>query len=124
MAKKKAVRGEFNMSAEIRALLKETPSMSSRDVFEELQKRFPGQTINRNSCNVAFSHARRKMGLRPGRSRSVKVRRPGAKAVAAPRGGEAVDFTLLKAARKFMAEAGSAQAAINALQQLEALQIG
>lgn len=123
MAKKKAARGEFNMSEEIRNLLRENSGLTSRQVFEELQKRFPGQSINRNSCNVAFSHARRKLGIRPGARRSVRRRRPGAKA-AAVNMGKAVNIDLLKAARKFMAEAGSASAAISAIQQLESLQIG
>lgn len=125
MAKKKAARGEFNMSAEIRALLQENPKQTSREVFEQLQAKFPGQEVNRNSCNVAFSHARRRLGIRQGAKRTVKLRRPGAQATTASASvaGEAINFGLLKAARKFMAEAGSSSAAISAIQQLEALQI-
>lgn len=124
MAKKKAARGEFNMSQEIRAILQENAKLSSREVFEQLQARFPDQAINRNSCNVAFSHARRRLGIRGGSKRAVKVQRPSSTVrVAASASGETVNFGLLKAARKFLAEAGSASTAISAIQQLESLQI-
>ena len=121
MAKKKASRGEFNMSAEIRSLLQGNANLSSREVYEQLQQKFPNNKVNRNSCNVAFSQARRKLGIRPGARRQVRRRRPGMRAM---KQGNAVNLTLLKAARKFMGEAGSSQAAISAIQQLESLQIG
>ncbi|WP_437187409.1 hypothetical protein SH668x_000802 [Planctomicrobium sp. SH668] len=124
MAKKKSVRGDFNMSSEIRNLLQENPKQTSRQVFEQLQARFPDQKVNRNSCNVAFSHARRRLGIRPDAKKAVKLPRPGARFEGvATITGAAVNFELLKAARRFLEEAGSSDAAISAIQQLEALQL-
>lgn len=134
MAKKKAARGDFNMSEEIRNILKENPSFSSNEVYAKLQENFPGQTINRGSCNVAYSHARAKLGLRGDKKKAVKIRRPGRKAASAPAtkaasttsasvSREEVNFTLLKSAQAFLMEAGSAEAAISAIQQIDALQI-
>jgi len=126
MAKKKSAKGDFNMSQEIRNLLEENPKLSSREVLEQLQTRFPEQAINKNSCNVAFSHARRRLGIRGGSKRSVKMKRPAAARaarVATAASAESVNITLLKAARKFLAEAGSSSAAISAIQQVEALQL-
>ncbi|HWL07238.1 MAG TPA: hypothetical protein VNQ76_02380 [Planctomicrobium sp.] len=130
MAKKKAARGEFNMSAEIRNLLQDKPALSSREVFEALKAQFPDQEINRNSCNVAFSHARRKLGIKGGARKSVRRRRPGAaaapaatpKASVAAAGGP-LNLDLLQAARALLTKAGSADAAVQAIKQLQALQI-
>jgi len=123
MAKKKAARGGFNMSEEIRALLQENPGLNSREVFEALQAKFPNQTLNRNSCNVAFSHARRRLGIGGKRgAAAVRRRRPSA-VVASSGNGDSVDFALLKAARELLSQAGSADAAVAAIQQLQALQL-
>jgi len=123
MAKKKSARGEFNMSQEIRTLLEADPKQSSRDIFEQLKAKFPDRTINQNSCNVAFSHARRRLGIRGGgKKRAVKVQRPSAQ-VATTSSSEGVNIGLLKLARKFLSEAGSSSAAISAIQQVEALQL-
>jgi len=124
MAKKKAVRGEFNMSAEIRKLLEETPTLSSREIFEKLQELFPGQSVNRNSCNVAFSHARRKLGIKGSSRRVVRHRRPSAAktTVASSKDGD-LNLGLLQAARELLTKAGSAEAAVQAIKQLQSLQI-
>ena len=121
MAKKRASRGDFNMSEEVRNLLRENKDLNSTQVYDTLSERFPGRDINRNSCNVAFSQARRKLGIRSSRRKSVRKRRPGAVRQAAPT--QALDFNLLKAARKFMAEAGSASVAISAINQVDSLQV-
>lgn len=126
MAKKKSGRSEtFNMAEEIRNLLKADPSLGSRQVFETLVEKFPGESVNRNSCNVAFSHARRKLGIRPKGRGAKSVRKPGrGRPVGAVKSAEALNLNLLKAASRFLAEAGSAQQAILAIQQVSALQIG
>jgi hypothetical protein len=67
MAKRES--SEFNMAEEIRALLKENKKLTGREVFNALKEKFPKQPINQNSCTVAFSNARKSMGLR-------SVRRP------------------------------------------------
>jgi len=112
------------MSQEIRNLLEENPKQTSREILEQLQARHPGQTINKNSCNVAFSHARRRLGIRGESKRSVKMKRPTTRVARTTSAStESVDITLLKAARKFLADAGSSAAAISAIQQVEALQL-
>ncbi|WP_437191812.1 hypothetical protein [Planctomicrobium sp. SH527] len=120
MAKKKAARGDFNMSEEIRNLLKNDASLSSREVFEALGQQFPGQEINRNSCNVAFSHARRKLGIKGGGNRAVRRRRP---SVSAAVSGGSLNLGTLQAARELLSQAGSAEAAVQAIEQLQALQL-
>lgn len=123
MAKKKSARDDdFNMAEEIRKLLTADPSMGSRKVFETLVETFPGRSINRNSCNVAFSHARRKLGIKPKGRGAKAVRRPGRSGGITASTG-VVDLALLKSASKFLAEAGSSQNAINAIQQVAALQV-
>lgn len=120
MAKKKAARGDFNMSEEIRNLLKNDASMSSREVFEALVRDFPGQEINRNSCNVAFSHARRKLGIKGSGNRAVRHRRP---SVAVSSSVGSLNLGILQAARELLSQAGSPEAAVQAIQDLQALQL-
>lgn len=124
MAKKKAARGEFNMSAEIRNLLQSNPALSSRDVFEALKEQFPEQSINRNSCNVAFSHARRKLGIKGGAKRAVRRRRPSAEVSTTKLTATgSLNLDLLQSAHDLLTKAGSADAAVQAIKQLQSLQI-
>lgn len=119
MAKKKAAAG-FNMAEEVRTLLKDNPKLTGREVYEGLQKKFPGEKINEKSCTVSFSAARKKLGLptkRRGGGRKAVVRKiPSA---ARP----VLDVTLLQAAAKFISEAGGAQAAVDAVRQVQSLQL-
>jgi hypothetical protein len=62
------------------------------------------------------------MGIRPGSGRAVRRRRPGTRVASSH--ASALDFTLLKAAREFIAQAGSSSAAISAIEQIQELQIG
>lgn len=61
---------EFNMAEEIRLVLASTPDMMGREVEAALREKFPKAKINPNSCGVAFSNARRKLGLGPTRAGS------------------------------------------------------
>lgn len=129
MAKKKAARADFNMSAEIREMLEADASLSGRQVLEALQAKFPDQEINANSCNVAFSNARRKLGIRRSGKKAV-VRRP-RPAVAARSAGRAavtapasVSLDALKAACELVAKAGGTEAAIGIVRSLAALKLG
>lgn len=122
MAKKRASRG-FNMAAAIRDVLTETPKLSGREVREAVQKQYPDQEINEKSFGVAFSNARRKLGIK-GRGGRKVIRRakPGvARATVSVAGG--VNFDLLQSARKLLEVAGNADTAITAIKQLQALQI-
>lgn len=122
MAKKKAVRTDFNMSEAIRQLLTENPAQSSREIYDALSANYPDQTINRNSCNVAFSHARRKLGLQKGAVKKVVKRKPSTSAsVSTSHSG--LNYSVLQSAKDLLKHAGSAEAAIEAIQQLESLQL-
>ena len=123
MAKKKASRAGFNMSAEIRALLKEDSNLAGKDVVAALAAKFPGEKINENSCHVAFSNARKALGLRKKGRKSVRRKKPVEGRVRAVPVVKPVDMDTLKAARKYVSEVGDAQKAVAAIHQLTSLQI-
>lgn len=126
MAKRKASRGEFNMSQAIREQLSANRKLSLRECREAVEAAHPGVAINQNSFGVAFSNQRRKLGIKPGRrGRRVRVMKPGAAGAGAARGaGKPVKMEHLQAARKYMAEVGNAETAIAAVRALAQLQIG
>ncbi len=122
MAKKSA--SGFNMAAEIRNLLRQNRSLSGSEVYQELKKKFPRQKINESSCGVAFSGARKKLGIsqkKAGKKRKTakKIVRKMKPAAAA----QAVDLATLQAAAKFVSEVGDAEQGIAAIRQLRSLQI-
>jgi hypothetical protein len=121
MAKKKSRRGGFNMSAAVRDVLKENPKLTGKEVEAEVRQRHPGQKINSSSLSVAFSNARKQLGIVKGKKRSVTRRRPSA---VGPRATTAVDMGTLQAARKYVSEVGNVDAALEAVRQLKTLQIG
>ncbi len=123
MAKKRAARGDMNMSAEILDYLRVNPDATGRDCLEMLQKKYPTATINEASCSVAFSNMRRKLGLRKsGRKTVVRKRRPSA-VVSTARSKASGGFSLdaLQTACDLIAKAGSADSAIQILQSLKGL---
>ncbi|MCA9060039.1 MAG: hypothetical protein KDA85_16140, partial [Planctomycetaceae bacterium] len=129
-AEKMGKRGaSVSMAEEIRILLKENQALSGREVIEALRKKFPKADINENSCQVAYSNARRKMGLvrtvkrRPGKKKSVgKVGRPAATTVSSS--PVSVDITMLKAAKAYLEQCkGDAALAAETLRQIAALQM-
>ncbi len=121
MAKKKAA-GQINMAEEIRNLLKENRKLSGKEVVSALKKKFPKQKINEGSCGVAFSTARKKLGLSTGRPK----KRKGAvkKVMRRKPASVSVDLAALEAAAKFLSKAGSEEQAIAAIRQLRSLQVG
>jgi hypothetical protein len=122
MAKKKTSDGNFKMAAAIRDVLTENRKLSGSEALEVIQKKHPGQTINKNSYNVAFYNARQKLGIKSGRRRKVvRVAKPGA---APKRSGGAINMELLSAAREMLKAAGSAENAVAAIKQLQSLQVG
>ncbi len=119
MAKKKAS-GDFNMSAEIRNLLRTNWTMTGSEVYNALVEKFPEQIINKNSCLVAVyknKNRTKKAGKKKSVARkTVKKKRPSA-------AGTAVDLNALQAAAKFVAQIGDSDKAIAAIKQLESVQI-
>ena len=120
MAKKRAA-GGFNMAAEIRAILKNNPKLSGRDVYQALKKKFPKQKVNENSCSVAFSGARKALGIGGKRKR----KRGGKTSVMRPRSSSAkINIDTLQAAARFVTQVGDADTAIEAIKQVRQLQVG
>ena len=123
MAKTKAS-GGFNMSKEIRKLLRAKRTITGREVYNALVENFPEQKINENSCLVAVWKSRVRLGLKKKAAKKksvtrkvVKRRKPSAAVIA-------VDLNALQAAAKFVAQIGSADKAIAAIRQLQSVQIG
>lgn len=133
MAKKGAA-GGFNRTEEIRKLLKRNPNLKLADVMESLQKGFPKESQNKNSCSVAFYNVRRELGISSSRgnssSRGKKARKKAGKRSVVRRKrpatsrGKAPDLEALQAAAKFVAQVGDADKAVQAIRQLSSLQIG
>lgn len=119
MAKKKA-RGDFNMAAEVRNVLRENRKLSGPEVYAALKEKFPNQKINENSLSVAFSAARKKLGIKGGRRRKGRAKRTVRKKVpSTPR----LNMDALQAAAKFVSAVGDADKAVAAIKQVTALQI-
>lgn len=126
MAKKKAGRGDFNMSQAIRDELQANSEISLKDCLAAIQAKHPGLDVNSNSFGVAFSNQRAKLGLKKRRGgKTVRRRKPGAGAAAAPsQVARPVNLDVLQAARRYVAAVGDAETAIAAVRQLQTLQIG
>jgi hypothetical protein len=117
MAKKSAA-AEFNMSETIRELLTENPNLSSQEASDAILARHPNAKINKNSFSVAFYTGRKKLGIRLSR----RGRKPGrTKSVATVR--TSVNLATLQSAAKFLREIGSAEAALEAIKQVQAIQV-
>ena len=122
MAKKK-VKSDFNMSDEIRKLLRSKRTLMGREVYDTLVKNFPNQKINKNSCLVAFSKSRMQMGLTKKVSKKKSVAKKTVKKKRPSAAVTAVDLNALQAAAKFVAQIGDSDKAIAAIKQLESVQI-
>lgn len=121
MAKKKRSRkGDFNMAAEVRNILTDNPELVGKEALAELKKKFPRRSINENSFGVAFSGARRELGI--SKPRKVRRRKPAAKR-SRRAGTAAVDLTTLQSARKYLSEVGDVDSAIAAIKQVQTLQL-
>ena len=122
MAKKKT-NNDFNMSDEIRKLLRSKRTLMGREVYDTLVENFPNQKINKKSCLVAFSKSRMQMGLTKKVSKKKSVAKKTVKRQKPTATVTAVDLNALQAAAKFVAQIGSAEKAIAAIKQLESVQI-
>ena len=117
MAKKKA-QPEFKMSETIREILTANPKLSSKEVCEAVLAKHPNTKINEKSFSVAFYNARNKLGIGPsGR------RRKAAKKANRPAAVKSIDLAKLQSAARFLSEVGGAAAAIEAIKQVQAVQV-
>jgi len=121
MAKKKAA-SDFGMAEAIRTVLNENPQSSGKETLEAIKSKHPNAKVNEKSFGVAFYMARKKLGIASsGRGTAKKVVR---KKMPVASNGSALDINTLQAAAKFLTSAGSAEAAIEAIRQVQALQLG
>jgi hypothetical protein len=117
MAKKRSA-AEFNMSEGIREILSANQSLTAKEVYDALSEKNPGAKINRNSFSVAFYTCRKKLGLGSKR-RGARRGRGKAKAASAP----GVNLAALRTAARFLSEVGGAEAAMEAIKQVQTLQV-
>ena len=116
MAKKAAA--EFNMSETIRDLLTENPKLSAQEAIDAILAKYPKAKINKNSFSVGFYTNRKKLGIgssRRGKKAGVR------KSVSA--GRPTVNLAMLQKAAKFLGEVGGAEAALEAIKQVQAVQV-
>lgn len=111
MAMKKS--GSFVMSKEILDIVRKTPNLKGREVIELLQKKYPKENINEKSAAVAFSNARKALGIGKDKTKTHSSRQASGSS----------DVAALKAAREFVSSIGDTKSALAAIQQLEDLQL-
>lgn len=118
---KKAAAVDFNMSQAIRDVLTENPKVSSQEAVDAILAKHPNAKINKNSFSVAFYTGRQKLGISVSGRRG---RRPGRGRVAGSHvARHAVDLDTLQAAAKFLNAAGSFDSAMEAIKQVQAVQL-
>ena len=125
MAKKKAASKEPAMAEQIRDLLTATPTLSLKETLEIIKAKSP-EPVNEKSFGVAFYNARNKLGIKsPGSKKVVRKKVPSSSAAAPARAASSAGskWSILQAAARFLSEAGSADAAIEAIKQVQSLQV-
>ena len=117
---KKSSSSDFNMSEAIRDILTANPQFSNKEVHDAIMEAYPSAKINKNSFSVAYYTGRKKLGIggtRRGRKFSNRVGRPAAAA------RPTVNLAMMQAAAKYLSEVGGAEAAIEAIKQVQAVQV-
>lgn len=105
---KKAKASRVNLAAVARELLQQTPEATNEQIAEAITAEY-GVSVNRASLNTAVCNARRRLGIR---KRRWTVPQSAAEMV-----------QVLEAARELLLRAGSAEAAVEAIQQVQKLQL-
>ncbi len=118
MAKKKSKATEFNMSEAIRGILTENPKLTSGEVYDAIVAKHPTARINESSFSVAFYASRKKLGIGSSRRGKKAVKKTAKAAVR-----KTVDLAMMQAAAKFLSEVGGADAALQAIKQVQAVQV-
>ena len=124
MAKKKAAASpDFNLSALVREALTKDPKSTPASVQEFILAQHPDAKINKGSFQVAFYTMRRKLAgggtVRGGKMGIRKTKKAGGHS----ENGGLVDMNALQAAAKLIRDAGGADAAIEAIKAVQAVQI-
>jgi len=115
---KKALAAEFNMSEAIREILTANPKLSSKEVTDAIMEKHPTAKLNKNSFSVAYYTGRKKLGISSsGRRRNTTK----AKSVSVAR--STVDLAMMQTTAKFLSQVGGAEAALEAIKQVQAVQV-
>ncbi len=122
---KKFANPDFNMSEAIRDVLLANPKLSCKEATDAILELHPSAKINKNSFSVAFYTGRNKLGISSsGRGRG---RKPGFKVVKTTHQPSvkhaSVNLAMLQTTAKFLSEVGGAEAAIEAIKQVQAVQV-
>jgi len=121
---KKAAPAHFNMTTVIREILTANPNASAKEANDAILEKYPTAKINKNSFSVAFYTGRKKLGMNPASNRGRKVgMRKSLLNMATSAGGHHVDLAMLHATAKFLSEVGGADAAIEAIKHVQAIQV-
>jgi hypothetical protein len=121
MAKKKAATTKLNMSEEIKILLGANSKVSAKEALEAIKAKYPAAQINEKSFGVGFYIARKKLGIASKSHRGAAKKVVMRKMPSATR--PSVDMATLQAAVKYLNEVGSAERAVEAIKQIQALQM-
>lgn len=116
-----AKKSDFNLSAEVRAMVEANNDITGPEVYAALSKKAKGRKINQNSCGVAFAMARKKLGLT--RKRGTKIAsRPTSRRVPKP-GSDTISLAALRSARELLSRTnGDIATATAVLREVKALQ--
>jgi hypothetical protein len=112
-----AKKPELNQSAAIRSIAEKLGKNAKfKDVFAELQSQHKGRKFNENSCQQAFSNARKKLGFVKG-PKSKRVAKPKTTGRGVARVGKGVVgienrvLAVIRAAKELIALTGDSKAA-------------
>jgi|GEM_PF-1148203 len=123
----KPPKSEFNMSQVIRNLLKDNPKIGGNEAAAAIQSQYPSLNLNKNSFSVAFYTTRQKMGLKlakRGKRMTTRKSSAASKSLVTPQSEVgSVDLALLQATARFLSEMGGADAALEAIKQVQAIQV-
>jgi hypothetical protein len=119
---KKAGSTAFNMAAELRDILTKDRKISGKAAVQKLKEKFPNAAVKDSSALVAFSNARKSLGITKGKRKTVKKRVPQTAAKVTP-STAAVSVSALESARRFVSDVGGLTSARHALEQLGKLQV-
>jgi hypothetical protein len=121
-------KGGVVIAQEILALVQANKAIKGPEVMVALREKFPKESFNEASCQVAYANARKKLGLtrtlakRPGKAPSGQTR---LKPVAPVASSAVLDISLLQAAKALLQHCnGDATSAALALKHVASLQMG
>jgi len=108
---------KFNLATEVRRIVTKNPELKTPQVLERLQKKYSDREFNKGSLVVAFSFARKQLGIGRGEAPQKNGRQPAA-TVTPPLPA----YDALLTAKKLLQDTGSLEAAAEILNIVDRLQ--